>query len=179
MGWPCSICSTTVFSLPFSFLVTRCPKTSAILLAVMRHMPISQPRSKILWMGKLRLKMKLRQYSILLTGKERPRFIAARSRLENFGPSISVQYSSCLRMTSDLKRSAAAWQASRSATGPAALAVGKLRPQYKRPVLELLADDFGREAIRSSLQCLRVGDGQEGVVVLAEADLLAVELLFD
>jgi hypothetical protein len=26
--------------------------------------PISQPRSKILWMGKLRLKMKLRQYSI-------------------------------------------------------------------------------------------------------------------
>src|ERR1017187_8292218 len=59
------------------------------------------------------------------------------------------------------------------------LAFGKLRPQYKRPVLELLADDFGREAIRSSLQCLRVGDGQEGVVVLAEADLLAVELLFD
>jgi len=45
-------------------LVTRCPETAAILLAVMRHRPISQLRSNILWMGKLRLKMKLQQYSI-------------------------------------------------------------------------------------------------------------------
>jgi hypothetical protein len=29
------------------------------------------------------------------------------------------------------------------------------------------------------LQCLRVGDGQEGVVILAKADLLAAELLLD
>ena len=34
--------------------------------AVRRHRPISQERSKILWMGKWRLKMKLRQYSIWL-----------------------------------------------------------------------------------------------------------------
>src|SRR6266404_269321 len=34
------------------------------LSAVSRHRPSSQPRSKSLWMGKLRLKMKLRQYSI-------------------------------------------------------------------------------------------------------------------
>ena len=32
--------------------------------AVSRHRPISQLRSKILWMGKWRLKMKFRQYSI-------------------------------------------------------------------------------------------------------------------
>ena len=39
---------------------------SAILLAVSRHRPSSQLRSNSLWMGKLRLKMKLRQYSIWL-----------------------------------------------------------------------------------------------------------------
>jgi len=33
-------------------------------LAVIRHSPVSQDRSKILWMGKLRLKIKFRQYSI-------------------------------------------------------------------------------------------------------------------
>ena len=53
-----------VFSLPFSFLVMRMPKISEIRLAVRRQSPISQLRSKILWMGKWRLKMKLRQYSI-------------------------------------------------------------------------------------------------------------------
>ena len=44
----------------------RVPKISAILLAVSRHRPSSQLRSNSLWMGKLRLKMKLRQYSIWL-----------------------------------------------------------------------------------------------------------------
>jgi transposase len=39
---------------------------AAILLAVSRHRPSSQLRSNSLWMGKLRLKMKLRQYSIWL-----------------------------------------------------------------------------------------------------------------
>jgi hypothetical protein len=38
------------------------PKISAILLAVSRHRPSSQLRSNSLWMGKLRLKIKLRQY---------------------------------------------------------------------------------------------------------------------
>jgi hypothetical protein len=36
----------------------------------MSHRPSSQLRSKILWMGKWRLKMKLRQYSILGDGVE-------------------------------------------------------------------------------------------------------------
>jgi hypothetical protein len=36
------------------------------LMAVRRHSPSSQERSKALWMGKWRLKMKLRQYSIWL-----------------------------------------------------------------------------------------------------------------
>jgi hypothetical protein len=39
-------------------------KEFRIRLAVSRQRPISQLRSKILWIGKLRLKMKFRQYSI-------------------------------------------------------------------------------------------------------------------
>ncbi len=58
-------------------------------------------------------------------------------------------------------------------------ALGKHRTQDERPVLEPLADDFRGEAIRCCLQSLRIGDGQEGVVVLAKADLLAAELLLD
>ena len=38
----------------------RLPKISEILLAVIRHRPFSQERSKILWMGKLRLSWKWR-----------------------------------------------------------------------------------------------------------------------
>jgi hypothetical protein len=40
------------------------PNSSEIRLAVRRQRPISQLRSKMLWIGKLRLKIKLRQYSI-------------------------------------------------------------------------------------------------------------------
>jgi len=54
----------TVPSLPRSCFVSRTPKSSEMRLAVSRQSPIWQPRSKILWIGKLRLKMKLRQYSI-------------------------------------------------------------------------------------------------------------------
>ena len=50
-------------SLP-AFSVRRVPKISAILSAVSRQRPRSQLRSNSLWMGKFRLKMKLRQYSI-------------------------------------------------------------------------------------------------------------------
>ena len=39
-------------------------KIVAILSAVSRHRPSSQLRSNSLWIGKFRLKMKLRQYSI-------------------------------------------------------------------------------------------------------------------
>src|SRR5262249_27379534 len=55
----------TVASLPEILRCSRCPKISEVLLAVSRHSPSSQLRSKILWIGKSLLKMKLRQYSIL------------------------------------------------------------------------------------------------------------------
>jgi Ferritin-like domain len=50
----------TVASLPEILRCSRWPKISEILLAVSRHSPGSQLRSKILWMGKCLLKMKLR-----------------------------------------------------------------------------------------------------------------------
>src|SRR5207253_6568513 len=53
-----------VASLPRMLRFRRMPKISTILSAVSRHRPSSQLRSNSLWMGKLRLKMKLRQYSI-------------------------------------------------------------------------------------------------------------------
>jgi hypothetical protein len=53
-----------VASLPCILACTRVPKISPILSAVSRHRPSSQLRSNSLWMGKWRLKMKLRQYSI-------------------------------------------------------------------------------------------------------------------
>ena len=56
--------SITVASFPFSLLSRRTPKISLMRFAVRRHRPISQLRSKILWIGKWRLKMKFRQYSI-------------------------------------------------------------------------------------------------------------------
>src|SRR5712671_3959302 len=56
--------SMTVASLPRILRFRRVPKISVILSAVRRHKPSSQLRSNSLWMGKLRLKMKLRQYSI-------------------------------------------------------------------------------------------------------------------
>ena len=54
----------TVASLPRILRFTRVPKIAAILSPVSRHRPSSQLRSNSLWMGKCRLKMKLRQYSI-------------------------------------------------------------------------------------------------------------------
>ena len=44
--------------------VVAARRSSEILWAVSRHSPSSQLRSNSLWIGKLRLKMKLRQYSI-------------------------------------------------------------------------------------------------------------------
>ena len=66
MWCPRSICSSVVASLPWSFLVMRTPKISEILSPFGRYRPNSELRSKILWIGKWRLKMKLRQYSIWL-----------------------------------------------------------------------------------------------------------------
>src|SRR5208337_1284097 len=56
--------SMTVASLPCIRRLTRLPKIVAILSELSRHRPSSQLRSNSLWMGKRRLKMKLRQYSI-------------------------------------------------------------------------------------------------------------------
>src|SRR6516162_2283796 len=49
----------TVASLPRCLRCRREPNIAAILLAVSRHRPSSQLRSNSLWMGKLRLKMKI------------------------------------------------------------------------------------------------------------------------
>jgi hypothetical protein len=53
-----------VVAMPRIRLLRRVPKISLMRLAVKRQRPISQLRSRMLWMGKWRLKMKLRQYSI-------------------------------------------------------------------------------------------------------------------
>ena len=53
----------------------------------------------------------------------------------------------------------------------APLPLGELRPQQQRPVIQPLADDLAGEPVGSRLQGRDIGDGQEGVVVLAEADL--------
>jgi hypothetical protein len=65
-----STCSTRVWSLPGSLRCKRVPKISAILWDVSRHRPSSQLRSNSLWLGKFRLKMKLRQLCSL------PRYVA-------------------------------------------------------------------------------------------------------
>ena len=60
-----------------------------------------------------------------------------------------------------------------------ALAPGELRAEHERPVVEPLPDDRGAQAIGGRLECGRVGDGQERVVVLAERDPGPGELLLD
>jgi hypothetical protein len=56
------------------------------LSALKRNRPISQECSKILWTGKCRLRMKLRQYSICLMEWSRFRSKIVRSFSENSGP---------------------------------------------------------------------------------------------
>ena len=53
------------------------------------------------------------------------------------------------------------------------------RPQDQGPVVEPFADDCRAQLVGRSLQCSDVGDGEEGVVGLAEADPRAVQLLLD
>src|SRR5215831_13909369 len=85
----------TVASFPRSFLVSRTPKISLTRLAVMRHRPISQLRSKILWMGKWRFKMKLRQLLDLGNGIETREghlaaFFFGKLRPEDQGPVVEL-----------------------------------------------------------------------------------------
>ena len=60
-----------------------------------------------------------------------------------------------------------------------ALPLGELRAQDQRPVVQALADDLRAEPVGGGLQGRDVIDGQEGVVVLAEADLVPVQFLLD
>ena len=60
-----------------------------------------------------------------------------------------------------------------------ALLGGELRPQDQGPVVEPFADDCWAQLVGGSLQCSDVGDGEEGVVGLAEPDPRAVQLLLD
>src|SRR6201997_239121 len=62
--------SMTVASLPRIPRFRRVPKISVILSAVRHHKPSSQLRSNSLRMGKLRLKMKLRQRRHVVDGEE-------------------------------------------------------------------------------------------------------------
>src|SRR5215469_13388202 len=84
--------SMMVASLPCILRCTRVPKISAILSAVSRHRPSSQLRSNSLWMGKWRLKMKLRQYSIWAIAAARQvellAFLGGELRSEDQGPVV-------------------------------------------------------------------------------------------
>ena len=62
---------------------------------------------------------------------------------------------------------------------PLAFLGGKLRPQHEGPIVEPPADDVWTQPVSGGLQCSHVINGQEGIVVLAETDLRAVELLLD
>ncbi len=57
--------------------------------------------------------------------------------------------------------------------------LGKLRPQHQRPVVEALADDVRAESVGGALQRRRIGDGEEGVVILAVVDATAEQFPFD
>src|SRR6266545_1623659 len=60
-----------------------------------------------------------------------------------------------------------------------ALALGELRTQNQSPVFEALANDIRGEPVGGRLQGGGVIDGQEGVIVFAEADFFPVQFLFD
>src|SRR6266516_3831815 len=53
-----------------------------------------------------------------------------------------------------------------------ALFGGELRSQNKRPMVQLVANHFGTQVIGCRLKGFRIGRGQEGIIVLAETDVL-------
>ena len=61
----------------------------------------------------------------------------------------------------------------------ASLPVGELRSQQQSPVVQALADHLTGETIGSRLQGRDIVDGQKRIVILAEADLVPVQFLFD
>src|SRR5271166_4227054 len=60
-----------------------------------------------------------------------------------------------------------------------ALAFGELRSEYQSPVIEAFPDLVGGEAIRCRLQGLRIGNGQESVIVLAELHPFPAQFVLD
>ena len=61
----------------------------------------------------------------------------------------------------------------------AAFLVGELRPQDQGPVVESFANDLRAQPVGGGLQCGHVVHRQEGIVVLAEADLRSLQFLLD
>src|SRR5271157_301762 len=80
----------TVASLPRMRRLSRVPKIAAILSAPSRHRPSSQPRSNSLWIGKWRLKMKLRQYSTCEERGVAVSYETVRRWVNHFGPMIAA-----------------------------------------------------------------------------------------
>src|SRR5439155_26609359 len=60
-----------------------------------------------------------------------------------------------------------------------ALLDGELRPQDQSPIVEPLADDGGAQFVCGRLEGGDIVNSEEGVVVLAKADLGSIELLLD
>ena len=61
----------------------------------------------------------------------------------------------------------------------AAFAAGELRTQDERPVVEPRPDDLWAQPVGGGLEHLDIVHGQEGVVMFAEADVMAVEFALD
>ena len=53
--------------------------------------------------------------------------------------------------------------------------LGELRPEHQRPVIQPLANHLGIEPVGGRLQRLQIGRPEERVIVLAEADPVALE----
>jgi len=62
---------------------------------------------------------------------------------------------------------------------PLALLDGELGPEDQGPIVEPFANDVGAQLVGGGLERSDVVNRQEGIVVLAEADLRTIELLLD
>src|SRR4029077_12493124 len=62
---------------------------------------------------------------------------------------------------------------------PLALLDGELGPEDQGPIVEPFANDVGAQSVGSGLECSDVVNRQEGIVILAEADLRTIELPLD
>jgi len=55
--------------------------------------------------------------------------------------------------------------------------LGELGPQNQGPIVQALADNLGTQSICGGLQGFGIGDPEEGIVILVEADALALSSL--